>query len=63
MSDVWVDDHCHLGAMALVLYDAHVKHGASVGDLSLVMKGETLPANTSWEGIPGRKRRDSLHFE
>ena len=55
MATVKVDDNCHLGAMSLVLYDTHLRDGASVGDLSLVMKGESLPANSSWTGIPGRK--------
>ena len=30
--------------------------GAALGDLSLLMKGETLPAATSWEGIPARSK-------
>ncbi len=55
MAPVKIDDNCHLGAMSLVLYDTHIRDGASVGDLSLVMKGESLPANSSWTGIPGRK--------
>ena len=55
MAPVQVDNNCNLGAMSLVLYDSHIREGASVGDLSLVMKGESLPANTSWTGIPGRK--------
>ena len=28
--------------------------GSSLGDLSLLMKNEQLPAGTSWEGIPAR---------
>ena len=55
MAPVKIDDNCHLGAMSLILYDTHIRDGASVGDLSLVMKGESLPANSSWTGIPGRK--------
>jgi hypothetical protein len=38
----------------LVLYDTRLEEGAALGDLSLLMKGETLPAWTSWEGIPAR---------
>ena len=55
MAPVQIDRNCHLGAMSLVLYDTHLKEGASIGDLSLVMKGETIPANTSWIGIPIQK--------
>ncbi len=55
MSTIVVGSDCHLGAMSLILYDSIIGEGASVGDLSLVMKGESLPANTSWTGIPGRR--------
>lgn len=55
MSTVVVGNGCHLGAMSLILYDSHLADGSSVGDLSLVMKGESLPPNTSWEGIPSRR--------
>ena len=43
---------CKVGAGSLVLYDTRLEEGAALGDLSLLMKGETLPAGTSWEGIP-----------
>jgi non-ribosomal peptide synthetase-like protein len=55
MAPIEIGHGCHLGAMSLVLYDTRLGDGASVGDLSLVMKGESLPANTSWTGIPGRR--------
>ena len=55
MAPVHVEQNCHLGAMSLVLYDTQIREGASVGDLSLVMKGESLLSNTSWTGIPGRR--------
>ena len=32
---------------------------AALGDLSLLMKGEVLPAGTAWEGIPARPERKS----
>ena len=38
--------------MAVVLYDTDIKRGASLGPLSLLMKGETLPADSRWAGIP-----------
>jgi non-ribosomal peptide synthetase-like protein len=55
MSTVDIGAGCHLGSMSLVLYDTRLEPGSSVDDLSLVMKGETLPANTHWTGIPGRR--------
>ena len=55
MSHVHVGDGCHLGSMSLILYDTRLEAGSSVDDLSLVMKGETLPANTHWSGIPSRR--------
>ena len=45
---------CSVGNMAVILYDTRMEQGASLGDLSLLMKGETLPAWTKWEGIPAR---------
>ncbi len=43
-----------IGSIAIVLYDASVGEDASLGDLSVVMKGETLPPGTAWEGSPAR---------
>jgi non-ribosomal peptide synthetase-like protein len=47
-----IDDGCSVGNMAAVLYDAHMEHDAVLGPLSLLMKGEVLPAGTRWQGIP-----------
>jgi non-ribosomal peptide synthetase-like protein len=54
MSTVCVGPRCHVGAGSLVLYDTRLEPSASLGDLSLLMKGEVLPAGTQWEGIPAR---------
>ena len=43
---------CTLGNMAVVLYSTVMKRGACLGPLSLLMKGETLPENSRWCGIP-----------
>jgi non-ribosomal peptide synthetase-like protein len=43
---------CVVGAGSVVLYDSELADGARLDALSLVMKGETLPAGTSWAGIP-----------
>lgn len=55
MSTILIGDRCSLGSMSLVLYDSEIGSGVNVGDLSLVMKGELLPASTSWTGIPSRR--------
>jgi non-ribosomal peptide synthetase-like protein len=43
---------CEIGEQSIVLYDTEIGDGARVGPLSLVMKGETLPAGTEWVGSP-----------
>ena len=42
----------HVGWYATVLYDTHIGDFARVGPLTLVMKGEALPAHTEWIGSP-----------
>lgn len=54
MSDIRIKDGCSVGALSLVLYDTTMEARSSLGDLSLLMKNELLPADTHWEGIPAR---------
>ena len=54
MSHVEVGAGCAVGAESLVLYDSRMEAGATLGGLSLLMKGEVLPAGTGWEGTPAR---------
>ncbi|MCX6902041.1 MAG: peptide synthetase, partial [Verrucomicrobia bacterium] len=54
MSRVSIGERCTVGSASLVLYDTRMEPGAQLNDLSLLMKGETLPAATFWEGIPAR---------
>jgi non-ribosomal peptide synthetase-like protein len=54
MSTVAIGAGCSVGAGSVVLYDSVMHPGSRLGDLSLLMKGETLPARTSWEGTPAR---------
>jgi non-ribosomal peptide synthetase-like protein len=54
MSHIEIGPRCSVGAMSLVLYDTKMEAGATLGDLSLLMKGETLPAESHWQGIPAR---------
>ena len=41
-----------LGTRTTVLYDSQVGDGAYLGPLSLVMKGEQIPAHSTWSGSP-----------
>jgi len=50
-----IGDKSTVGPMAVVLYDSEMLEGASLNGLSLLMKGETLPSWSHWEGIPARR--------
>ncbi|MDN0075724.1 amino acid adenylation domain-containing protein [Crenobacter sp. SG2303] len=41
-----------VGVRATVLYDASIGDGATLGPLTLVMKGEHIPAASLWTGTP-----------
>jgi non-ribosomal peptide synthetase-like protein len=49
-----IGDECSVGNMAVVLYGTEMKRGSSLGPLSVLMKGEILPASSYWIGIPTR---------
>lgn len=55
MSHVRVGPRASVGSMSLVLYDTQMGAGTSLGQLSLLMKGESLPSGTRWEGIPAER--------
>jgi non-ribosomal peptide synthetase-like protein len=56
-------DHVHigrqvtLGARSSVLYGASIGDRANLGPLTLVMKGESIPANSRWHGCPAAPAR------
>ena len=54
MSTVKIGVGASVGSRSVVLYDAEVGAGASLDALSLVMKGESLPAESQWRGVPAR---------
>lgn len=54
VSSVDVGAGATVGAWTLVLYDTVIEPNAVIGELSLLMKGERLPAGTRWAGIPAR---------
>ena len=47
-----IEDGCSLGNMSVVLYDSRMQEGAALAPLSLLMKGEVMPARSCWHGIP-----------
>ena len=57
MAEVDIGDRCSVGTDAVVLYGTRMEADSSLGDLSLLMKGETLPAGTRWQGSPARRIR------
>jgi non-ribosomal peptide synthetase-like protein len=54
-SNLTVGDRCDIGAYSIILYDSRMEDHSHLDSLSLLMKGETLPANTAWAGIPAKR--------
>jgi non-ribosomal peptide synthetase-like protein len=54
MSHVRIGPYSTIGQGSIVLYDSEMKAGASLGNLSLLMKGETLPKGSKWSGSPAQ---------
>ncbi len=57
---VHIGNRCVVGAASTVLYNTRMEDGAIIEDLSLLMKGETLPAGTRWSGIPARRSEPAV---
>ena len=57
MSTVTVGAGSTVGTRAVVLYDSVVGDHAELAALSLLMKGDELPAGTRWEGVPAQAVR------
>lgn len=55
MAKLTIDSGVDIGIRSIILYDAHVKSKARIGSLSLILKAETIPANSNWEGIPAQR--------
>jgi len=54
MSTIEIGARCKVGAGSLVLYDTRMEPESKLAGLSLLIKGETLPGGTRWQGIPAR---------
>ena len=59
-SKLRVGADCVVGAASVVLYDSEMEDGARLDALSLVMKGERLPAGTAWLGSPASWKAEAL---
>jgi len=55
MSYLHIMQDCSVGPMAVVLYNSEMQQASSLSGLSLLMKGEVLPAKTHWQGSPARQ--------
>ena len=53
---VFVGNGVTVGAGSTVLYDTLVSDYARLGPLTLVMKGEQIPANSEWVGAPAEPK-------
>jgi non-ribosomal peptide synthetase-like protein len=49
-----IGERASVGNYTVVLCDSEIRHDARIGHLSLVMKGETIPAHTVWMGSPAQ---------
>ena len=54
VSRIEIGDRATVGSLAIVLYDSTMENDTALGSLSMLMKGETLPAGTRWEGSPAQ---------
>jgi non-ribosomal peptide synthetase-like protein len=55
VAGVFVEDETNVGCGSIMLPETRLGLGAKLGPLSLVIKGEDIPGQTSWQGIPIRK--------
>jgi non-ribosomal peptide synthetase-like protein len=58
LGTVRVEEGTSIGSQAYVLYDSRVGAGASLGDLSLIMKHETFLPGRRYRGIPAENVYD-----
>ncbi|MGB3763602.1 MAG: Pls/PosA family non-ribosomal peptide synthetase [Ornithinimicrobium sp.] len=57
MSTISLAAGASVGNRGVVLYDSTLEEGSELAPLSLVMKGEALPRDTSWSGRPAQFAR------
>ena len=54
IGQITIGDRCSVGTYSVILCESELKSDAHIGDLSLVMKGETIPSHTYWAGSPAQ---------
>jgi non-ribosomal peptide synthetase-like protein len=54
VAEVYVEDEVSIGCASIMLPNTRLGRAAKLGPLSLVIKGEGIPVETSWQGIPIR---------
>jgi len=59
VSRLQIGADCEIGRSSVVLCDSRMEEGSRLDALSLVMKGETLPAGTAWVGIPALRKLEA----
>jgi serine acetyltransferase len=52
IDQVEIGSGVYMGPRSCVLYSAQVGDNVTLGPLTLVMKGEFIPAQTRWHGCP-----------
>eukprot|EP01117_Protostelium_nocturnum_P006055 TRINITY_DN2179_c0_g2_i1.p1 TRINITY_DN2179_c0_g2~~TRINITY_DN2179_c0_g2_i1.p1 ORF type:complete len:1647 (-),score=690.33 TRINITY_DN2179_c0_g2_i1:50-4990(-) len=52
MSTLKIGRNATIGTSSVVLYDSSIGPNVALKSLSLLMKGETLPGDTVWAGVP-----------
>jgi len=62
LDSLLIKDGCNVGVGSMVLYHTVMEPNSTLGSFSLLMKGETLPANTYWEGSPAQCTSISTGF-
>jgi non-ribosomal peptide synthetase-like protein len=62
-SRLYIGEDCAVGSGSVLLYDSKMEDGARLDAISLLMKGETLPAGTAWAGLPAVWQGDAKHSD
>jgi carbonic anhydrase/acetyltransferase-like protein (isoleucine patch superfamily) len=58
IDEVHIGARVNMGPRSTVLYSARVEDAAQLGPMTLVMKGEHIPAQSRWSGNPAAPRAD-----
>ncbi len=62
MAKIQIKKGCNVGAMSVILYNTVMEPYSTLGNLSLLMKGERLPAYSIWSGVPAQATTEPQDF-